>query len=50
MLAWATRVLLTVIFAVLLWWAFSSIAVRATGGTPGAGYVAPAVVPSPERP
>ena len=50
MLAWTTRMLLIVVFAVLLLWAFSSTAIRATGATPGAGQMAPAVVPSPERP
>ena len=50
MLAWTTRVLLILVFAVLLFWAFSSIAISATGGTPRAESTTPVVVPSPERP
>jgi hypothetical protein len=50
MLAWTIRVLLIPVFAVLMFWAFSSIAIWATGGTPLAGHAAPVVVPSPERP
>jgi len=50
MLAWTIRVLLIPLFAVLMFWAFSSIALWATGGTPLAGHTAPVVVPSPERP
>jgi len=50
MLAWTTRVLLILLFAVLLFWAFSSIAISATGGTSKADRTTPVVVPSPERP
>jgi hypothetical protein len=62
MLAWTIRVLLIPVFAVLMFWAFSSIAIWASGGTPLeghaapvvvpslAGHTAPVVVPSPERP
>lgn len=45
MLAWTIRVLLISVFAVLVFWAFSS-ANWATGGTPLAEQTAPAVVPS----
>jgi hypothetical protein len=50
MSAWTIRVLLIPILAVLMFWAFSSIAIWATGATPFAGHAAPVVVPSPERP
>lgn len=50
MLAWTIRVLLIPVFAVLMFWAFSSIAIWATTGTAPAGDTAPVVVPSPERP
>jgi hypothetical protein len=50
MLAWTIRVLLIPVFAVLMFWAFSSIAIWAAGGTPLAGHSAPVVIPSPERP
>ena len=50
MLAWMTRMLLILVFAVLLFWAFSSIAISATGGAPRAERTSPIVVPSPERP
>jgi hypothetical protein len=50
MLAWTKRMLLIPICAVLMFWAFSSIAIWATEGIPPAGHTAPVVVPSPERP
>ena len=50
MLAWTIRVLLIPICAVLMFWAFSSIAIWATGGIPPAGHTEPVVVVSPERP
>jgi uncharacterized membrane protein len=50
MLAWTTRVLMILVFGVVLFWAFSSIAISATGGTPTAERTTPVVVPSPERP
>jgi hypothetical protein len=34
----------------VLFWAFSSIAISATGGTSRADRATPVVVPSPERP
>jgi hypothetical protein len=50
MLAWTTRVLLIAVFAVLLFWALSSNAISASGGTPKPERTTPVVVPSPERP
>ncbi len=50
MLAWTIRALLIPVFAVLMFWAFSSIAILAAGGTPVTGHTAPVVVPSLERP
>src|SRR5689334_12941580 len=46
MSAWTIRVLLIPVFAVLMFWASSSIAIWATGGAPFAGHAAPVVVPS----
>jgi hypothetical protein len=50
MMAWTIRAVLIPVLAVLMFWAFSSIAIWATGGTPRAVHTAPVVVPSPERP
>ncbi len=50
MMAWTIRALLLPVLAVLMFWAFSSMAIWATGGAPRAVHAAPVVVPSPERP
>jgi hypothetical protein len=50
MLAWTMRVLVILVLAVVLFWAFSSIAISASGGTSRADRATPVVVPSPERP
>ncbi len=50
MLTRTIRALLIPICAVLMFWAFGSIATWGAAGIPGAGHTAPIVVPSPERP
>ncbi len=50
MMAWTIRVVVIPVLAVLMFWASSSMAIWATGGTQRAVHAAPVVVPSPERP
>ncbi len=50
MLTWILRAPLIPLCAALMFLAFSTIAISVTGGTWGAGYNAPVVGPSPERP